>query len=132
VEQSLEAVRELWRTYREQGAAAAIVLLDAQVEFVDHAGRVFRGHDGVRDFFGEFEQRGEVFLASPYSFEPHEDDVIVIGHRRIRTADGVRGDYLFFVHSFRDGRVSRIAAHMTKEAALADIAARYRGRSWPS
>jgi hypothetical protein len=132
VDERLEAVQELWGTYREKGVEPAIALLDAQVEFVDHAGRSFRGHDCVRDFFGEFEQRGEVFLASPYSFEPHEPDVIVIGHRRIRTPDGVRGDYLFFVHSFRDGRVSRIAAHMTKEAALADIAARYRGRPWPS
>jgi hypothetical protein len=132
VEESLEAVRELWRTYREQGAEAAITLLDPQVEFVDHAGRVFRGHEGVRQFFREFEQRGEVFLASPYSFEPRELDVIVIGHRRIRTEEGIRGDYLFFVHSFRDGRVSRIAAHVSKDAALADIAARYRGRAWPS
>jgi SnoaL-like domain len=132
VDERLEAVRELWATYRERGPEAAIGLLDPQVEFVDHAGRVFSGHDGVREFFAEFEQRGEVFLASPYSFEPHDPDVIVIGHRRIRTDDGTRGDYLFFVHSFRDGRVSRIAAHMSKEAALADIAARYRGRAWPS
>jgi hypothetical protein len=28
--------------------------------------------------------------------------------------------------------VSRIAAHTTKEAALADIAERYRGQAWPS
>jgi predicted SnoaL-like aldol condensation-catalyzing enzyme len=132
VEESLDAVRELWRTYREQGAEAAIGLLHPQVEFVDHAGRVFDGHDGVRDFFAEFERRGEVFLASPYSFEPHDPDVVVIGHRRIRTDDGTRGDYLFFVHSFREGQVSRIAAHTTKDAALADIAARYRGRAWPS
>jgi hypothetical protein len=40
--------------------------------------------------------------------------------------------YLFFVHSFLDGRVSRIAAHVTKDAALSDIAARYRGQAWPS
>ncbi len=40
--------------------------------------------------------------------------------------------YLFFTHSFRAGRVSRIAAHLSKEDALADIVARYRGRSWPS
>ena len=132
MDERLEAVRTLWATYRERGAEAAILLLDAGVEFVDHAGRVFRGHDGVRRFFGEFEQRGEVFLASPYSFELHEPDVIVIGHRRIRTQDGVRGDYLFFAHSFREGRVSRIAAHVTKEDALADIAERYRGRAWPS
>ena len=62
----------------------------------------------------------------------HEPDLLVIGHRRIRSEEGTRGDYLFFVHSFRDGRVSRLAAHVSKEDALADIAERYRGRTWPS
>jgi hypothetical protein len=132
VDERLEAVRTLWGTYREEGAEKAIPLLHPEVEFVDHQGRVFTGHDGVRSFFGEFEQRGEVFTASPYSFELHEPDLLVIGHRRIRTEDGTRGDYLFFVHSFRDGRVCRIAAHVTKDAALADIAERYRGQAWPS
>jgi ketosteroid isomerase-like protein len=132
MDERLDAVRELWRTYREHGVEKAIPLLDPDVEFVDHQGRVFTGHDGVRTFFGEFEQRGEVFTASPYSFELHEPDLLVIGHRRIRTAEGTRGDYLFFVHSFRDGRVSRIAAHVTKDAALTDIASRYRGQAWPS
>jgi predicted SnoaL-like aldol condensation-catalyzing enzyme len=121
VDERLEAVRELWATYREEGVGRAIPLLDPEVEFVDHQGRVFTGHDGVCRFFREFEQRGEEFTASPYSFELHEPDLIVIGHRRIRTEDGTRGDYLFFVHSFREGRVSRIAAHTTKGAALADI-----------
>jgi SnoaL-like domain len=131
MDERLEAVRELWRTYREHGVETAIPLLDPDVEFVDHQGRVFTGHDGVRTFFGEFEQRGEVFTASPYSFELHEPDLLVIGHRRIRSSEGTRGDYLFFVHSFRDGRVSRIAAHVTKDAALTDIADRYRGQAWP-
>jgi ketosteroid isomerase-like protein len=121
VDERLEAVRELWGTYREKGVEPAIALLDPEVEFVDHEGRAFRGHDGVRSFFAEFEQRGEVFMASPYSFELHDPDLLVIGHRRIRTKDQMRGDYLFFVHSFRDGRVSRIAAHSSKEAALRDI-----------
>jgi SnoaL-like domain len=121
VDERLEAVRELWGTYREKGVEPAIALLDQEVEFVDHEGRVFRGHDGVRRFFAEFEQRGEAFTASPYSFELHEPDLLVIGHRRIRTDEGVRGDYLYFVHSCRDGRVSRIAAHSSKEAAFRDI-----------
>jgi hypothetical protein len=132
VDERLEAVRELWGTYREEGVEKAIPLLHAEVEFVDHEGRIFRGHDGVRNFFAEFEQRGEVFTASPYSFELHEPDLLVIGHRRIRSEDGMRGDYLYFAHSFRDGRVSRIAAHATRDAALADIASRYRGQAWPS
>jgi SnoaL-like domain len=132
VDERLEAVRRLWRTYREDGTDAAIPLLHPEVEFVDHEGRAFRGHEGVRRFFGEFERRGEEFVASPYSFEPHDPDVLVIGHRRIRSDDGTRGDYLFFVHSFHEGRVSRLAAHLTKDAALADIAARYGGPAWPS
>ena len=126
MDERLEAVRELWGTYREKGVEPAIALLDPEVEFVDHEGRVFTGHDGVRGFFAEFERRGEVFTASPYSFELHEPDLLVIGHRRIRTDEGVRGDYLYFVHSCRDGRVSRIAAHTTREAALAEIDERAR------
>jgi hypothetical protein len=75
VDERLAAVHELWSTYREQGAERAIPLLDPGVEFVDHTGRVLRGHDGVRAFFAEFEQRGERFLVSPYTFEPHDPDL---------------------------------------------------------
>ncbi|MEA2332589.1 MAG: hypothetical protein QOH58_2727 [Thermoleophilaceae bacterium] len=124
MDKRLDAVHHLWSTYRERGAEGAIPLLDPEVEFVDHRGRVFSGHDGVRSFFAEFEERGERFMASPYTFEPHDPDLLVIGHRRIHSSDGVRGDYLFFVHSFRDGRVARISAHTTKQDALADITAR--------
>jgi hypothetical protein len=124
VDERLDAVHELWSTYREQGADAAIPLLDPEVEFVAQTGRVYRGHDGVRRFFAEFEERGERFMASPYTFEPHEPDLLVIGHRRIASDEGLRGAYLFFVHSFRDGRVARIAAYTSKDDALADIRSR--------
>lgn len=127
VDERLDAVHELWSTYREQGAEQAIPLLHPEVEFVAHNGRVYRGHDGVRRFFAEFEERGERFMASPYTFEPHEPDLLVIGHRRIVSEDGLRGDYLFFVHSFNDGRVARIAAYTNKADALADITARANG-----
>ena len=82
MDERLDAVRELWATYREHGVEQAIQLLHPEVEFVDE--------------------------------------------------DGMRGAYLFFAHGFRDGRVSRIAAHTTKQAALADMASRYRGQAWPS
>jgi len=127
VDERLDAVHELWSTYREQGAEQAIPLLDPEVEFVANDGRVYRGHDGVRRFFAEFEERGERFMASPYTFEPHDPDVLVIDHRRIRSEDALRGDYLYFVHSFREGKVARIAAFPTREAALADVAGRADG-----
>jgi hypothetical protein len=126
VDERLDAVHELWSTYREQGAEPAIRLLDSEVEFVANDGRTYRGHDGVRRFFAEFEERGERFMASPFTFEPHDPDLLVIGHRRIQSDDSLRGEYLFFVHSFREGRVSRIAAHTSREQALADIATRAR------
>ena len=120
----LQAVVELWTTYRESGADPAIALLHPDVEFVDHEGRRFEGHDGVRGFFEEFAVRGEEFRASPFTFELHEPDLLVVGHRRIKSDEGLQGDYLFFVHSVSDGRVSRIAACNSREEALADIAAR--------
>jgi predicted SnoaL-like aldol condensation-catalyzing enzyme len=120
----LEAVHKLWATYRESGSDEAILLLHPEVEFVDHEGRHFDGHDGVRAFFEEFTQRGEQFRASPFTFELHEPDLLVVGHRRIKSDEGTQGDYLFFVHSVRDGRVSRIRACASREEALADIAER--------
>jgi hypothetical protein len=116
----LQAVHALWSAYRERGEGA-IELLHPEVELVDSLGNAFHGHDGVRAFFAQFRERGEVFIASPFTFEPHEPDVLVVGHRRIRSRETVRGEYLYFVHSVRDGRVSRIAAFTTRERALEDV-----------
>lgn len=131
VDERLEIVRELWTTYREGGVGEAIPLLHSDVEFVDEGGRTFRGQDGVAQFFAEFEERGEHFMASLYTFELHEPDLLAIGHRRIRSDKGLRGDYMYFVHGFRDDRVCRLTAHTSREAALADIEARASGRTQP-
>jgi len=124
VDERLEIVQALWTTYREAGVDEAIALLHPDVEFVDDEGRVFRGRKGVKRFFAEFAERGERFTASVYTFELHEPDLLVIGHRRIRSQRGMRGGYTYFVHSLRDGLVCRLSAHATREAALADIEAR--------
>jgi predicted SnoaL-like aldol condensation-catalyzing enzyme len=131
VDERLEIVRELWSTYREGGVDEAIPLLHPDVEFVDHEARIFRGRKGVAQFFAEFEERGEEFTASVYTFELHEPDLLVIGHRRIRSAEGMRGDYMYFTHGFREGQVCRLSAHTTREAALADIQARAAAGSQP-
>jgi hypothetical protein len=96
-------------------------LLHPQVEFITVDGHVHRGHDGVRRFFADFDQRGQQFMASPFTFELHPPDVLVVGHRRIRSQDAVEGAYLYFVHSVRDGRVRRLAAFPTRDQAIADV-----------
>ena len=71
MDERLEMVHELWSTYREGGVDEAIQLLHRDVEFVDQEGRIFRGQEGVQQFFAEFEERGERFMASVYTFELH-------------------------------------------------------------
>lgn len=121
MEGSHDLVRRMWTAYREGGVEAALPLLQPDVEFVAVDGTDYPGHDGVRRFFDAFDEQGQTFEASPYSFEGQGEAVLVAGHRRIRSADGTSGAYLYFVHVIRDGLIARLSAHATREAALADL-----------
>lgn len=123
-DERLRAVHELWTAYRELGPERALELLHPDIDFVSVDGTIHHGHDGVRRFFADFAARGQQFMASPFTFELHPPDVLVVGHRRIRSADVVEGAYMYFVHSIRDGRVWRLAAFATREEAIEDVTRR--------
>jgi ketosteroid isomerase-like protein len=112
-------VRRMWTAYREGGTEAALPLLHPDVEFVAVDGTSFEGHDGVRRFFKTFEEQGQTFEASPYSFEGHGQAILVAGHRRIHSADGIDGDYLYFIHLVENDLITVLSAHRTRQAALA-------------
>jgi len=114
-------VRRMWTAYREGGTEAALPLLHPEVEFIASDGTTFEGHDGVRRFFGAFEEQGQTFEASPYSFEGHGEAILVVGHRRIHSADGVDGEYLYFLHFVEGDLITILSAHRTREAALAAL-----------
>ena len=118
MDDSHRLVRRMWTSYREGGTEAALPLLHPKVEFVAVDGTRFEGHDGVRRFFRGFEEQGQTFEASPYSFEGHGDAVLVAGHRRIHSNQGTRGDYLYFVHIVDEGLITLLSAHTSREAAL--------------
>jgi hypothetical protein len=113
----LDTVKQMWIAYREHGVDSAVEHLHSDVEFQAHDGQVWKGHEGVREFFAQFERSGEQFAASPYTFEPHGHGVVVAGHRRI----GEDADYLYFSHHVSDGVITRIAAWPTRDAAVADV-----------
>lgn len=117
----LRAVHELWTAYRELGAEQAAGLLDPEIEFVTVAGYVHNGIEAVRAFFATYPARGQEFMASPFTFELHPPDVLVVGHRRIRSDGAIDGAYLYFLHTIRDGRVCRLAAFASREDAIADV-----------
>jgi ketosteroid isomerase-like protein len=123
---ALDTVKEMWIAYREQGVEVALQHLHPNVEFVAEDGVVWEGHDGVREFFERFESRGRRFSAAPYTFEPLGRGVVVVGHRRIRSADGQRADAenLYFSHRVDAGLITRLAAWDTREEAERDARAR--------
>ena len=54
-QENVEVVRQAWEAFRRRDTEAALALYDAEVELhsaVD--GRVYRGLDGVRDFFRDW------------------------------------------------------------------------------
>lgn len=116
-----DLVRRMWTAYREGGVEVALALLDSDIEFVAVDGDVYRGHDGVRSFFAAFADQGQTFEASPYSFEGRGNAVLVAGHRRIHSSSGTSGAYLYFVHTVAGGRIVRLCAHASREAALAEL-----------
>lgn len=111
----------MWVAYREGDVEGALPLLHPDCDFVTRDGHVLRGHDEIRRFFHRFDERGERFSAQPYSFERHPGGWIVVGNRRIQTADGMSDERLYFTHVIRDGLIVRLAAYTTREAALAAI-----------
>jgi len=121
MDDSHDLVRRMWTAYREGGVEVALPLLHPEVEFVASDGTCYEGHAGVRTFFQAFADQGQTFEASPYSFEGYGEKILVAGHRRIHSAGGTSGAYLYFVHAFRDDLIVRLSAHTTRDEALTEL-----------
>jgi ketosteroid isomerase-like protein len=119
MDDSQALVRRMWSAYREGGVETALPLLDPDVAFIAVDGTRYDGHEGVRRFFKAFEEQGQSFEASPYSFEGHGEVVLVAGHRRIHSPEGTTGAYLYFVHVARAGLIVSLSAHTDRDEALA-------------
>jgi ketosteroid isomerase-like protein len=119
-EERLQIVRRMWIDFREQGVDEALVHLHPDVEFQLDDGTVLVGHQGVRDFFSQFDGDRQ-FAAAPYTFEPCGEGVIVAGHRRIHSPGSSDAEYTYFSHHVREGMITRIAAWADREAATADL-----------
>lgn len=116
----MEVVKRMWVDFREQGVEVALAQVHPDAEFQLEDGTVLIGHDGVREFFGRF-GADRRFVASPYTFEPCGDGVIVAGHRRIQTAGQSDAEYTYFSHHVNAGLITRMAAWPDREAATADL-----------
>lgn len=119
----IDTVRRMWVLLREGGPEAALATVHEHVIFVAADGQRFEGHDGVRAFFASFDARDERFIASPFTFEPIGDGVLVAGHRRIAGDDRtIAAEHLHFTYRVTAGGViSDMRAFHDRETAIAEL-----------
>jgi ketosteroid isomerase-like protein len=96
------------------------ILWDIRLRLPDMA-KVYRGHDGIRDFWREWLAAWETLEFNLPAVEDREDLVIFEVKQRNRgRASGVAVDFHYFqAFAVRDGRVTAVYAADTKAEALA-------------
>lgn len=116
----------MWVLLREGGPDAALATVAPDVVFVAAGGRRFDGHDGVRAFFASFDARDERFVASPFTFEPLGDGVLVAGHRRIADEhQTLVAEHLHFTYRVgADGLIFDMRAFHDRAGATAELGLR--------
>ena len=109
---NLRVVKAVFAALDEEGVEAGLEDLlrhaHADFEFRPYlgAGRVLRGADEIRAFFGEQFASGTELRLRPTSFEDHGNEVLVKGSLRVgRPTGGFAETQICWTFRFRDGLV---------------------------
>src|SRR5215212_5211325 len=120
-QQNIEIVRGAWAAFMRHDNAAALGFYDPEVELHGHVdGGVYRGLDGVRDFFGEWLAAWDEFSTDVEEWIDAGDDVIAVVYERAR---GRRSDVpveqrQWHVWTVRNGKLLRLRIYATRSEAL--------------
>jgi ketosteroid isomerase-like protein len=117
----VERVRHLWEAFGHGGIDEVVEIVDEDVEWHLYGapGRTLRGREALRHYMEERAAQGDRIEAEAYSYEEYGDCVVVSGHLRIRTAEGMTDTQLHWLYSFADGRLVRFDAFHSRDQALA-------------
>lgn len=83
--------------------------------------RVFRGPDGLREYFRELAGSDTTVDASPFRFEERGDAVLVPGRIRVRSGGSLTDSPVFWIFKLRDGAIVRTESYGTEEEAEAAL-----------
>ena len=124
--ENVDIVREAWAAWDRGDMAALFDFYDAEVEwdmshsYVPDMG-VFHGHDGIREFFGEWRAFFAEYWAEAQEFIEAGDSVIVRVHQGGRgrsSTVGVEMPAYWQLYRLRDGRAVRVEIYRDEEEAL--------------
>lgn len=117
---NLDVVRGIWTDFPRGGVEAVIDRFAPDFEWViDAEQRVVRGHDGLREYFREFDEMGAEIAVLPYDFEARGDYVLVPGTIRVQTERSMAEFQVHLVYELRDGIVVRARSYSDRVSALA-------------
>jgi uncharacterized protein len=123
-QENVEIVRRAFTAYTRGDTALFLELLDPDVVWIPFGatleGRVYRGHDGVRQWLEGLLTDWEFFEPYPEDFRDLGDRVLVFGHWRARgRASGAEleraGTWLFDV---KGGKIVRLQTYSDRAEAL--------------
>jgi ketosteroid isomerase-like protein len=116
-EQNIETVKGLWRAFSRGGLDSVLTIVDEEVEWIPFGGggNTFRGHEGLRRYMHEREERQGDVTAEPFGYGDYGESVIVYGH----VVHGEEDQRVFWVYSFHGGKLCRFEAFTDQDAAFA-------------
>ena len=123
--ENVEIVREAWDAWSRGDMAALFEFYDPEVEwdmshsYIPDMG-VFHGHEGIREFFGEWRAFFAEYWAEAQDFMEVGDSVIVRVHQGGRgrsSSVGVEMPAYWQLYRLRDGRAVRVEIYRDEQEA---------------
>jgi SnoaL-like protein len=112
---NLEAIKNLWRVYEQDGhdagvdAMLAISEEDAAFRFYATEGRLLHGADELRAFYREEAASGTSVRAAPYHYSEEGDLITVFGWVRVLREGGSLADaQVRWTYKFRNGKIATV------------------------
>jgi ketosteroid isomerase-like protein len=129
-QQNVEIVRSMFAAYRAGEIEAVIDAADADIELRPGLvggleGTVYRGGEGFRAFLEDIDAAWEEFRIETEEFRDLGETVLVLGHQRARSRDGMNLEASAgWVCGMRRGKIARFQSFPSSAEALEAVGLR--------
>ena len=126
--ENVELVRRWMEATAVRDLETMLEIADPEIEAVPIMaaleGRVYRGHEGIRQWMEDLFEHWEVFEPILEDWREHGDTIIGFGRWNARgRASGTQlvGQQAVWLFTFRDGQLTRLRTYTSREEALVEL-----------
>jgi len=130
-EEGIAAMKQVLGALARRDPDAAVEAFHSEGEFIpilaDLEGRVYRGHDGVKQWYAELYEHWEVFEAKAEEFHDFGERVLALGHWHARGRSGVEipFQHASWVAEMKDGKIRRWRTFTDRDKAVEAASGRW-------